>query len=179
MLKTLKMTVAAAAAVMVMTGSASALTAVTAGNSYDITSDNLFIGAASSNGGAGSYSVTFTSPTDPLVGKSNASVTLGVLSTFKGLTVSWLDSATSSVLNTATVIAGITSLNTTFSGASLSQKLVFNWSDSQLTSSGRPVKFDFDVSAVPLPAGGLLLLTALGGLGMVRRRKTGAAVAAA
>ncbi len=179
MLKTLKITAAAVAAVVVMTGSASALTGVTSGGSYDITSDNAFIGAASSNGGAGSYSVNFTSPTDPLRGKSNASLTQIVLGAFTGLTVSWLDAATSSILNTAAVVTGVTSLNTTFSGANLSQNLVFNWTDSKLLSNGQPVKFDFDVSAVPLPAGGLLLLTALGGLGVVRRRKTGAAVAAA
>ena len=45
--------------------------------------------------------------------------------------------------------------------------LVISWSDS---TAG--VEFDFDVSTVPLPAGGLLLLTALGGLGISRRRKT-------
>ncbi len=179
MLKTLKMTAAAAAAVMVMAGSASAVTVATAGNSYDITSDNLFVGAVASNGGAGTYSVNFTSPVDPLKGKSNASLTSGILNTFQGLTISWYDAATNSVLNTASVVAGITSLSTTFSGANLSQNLVFNWTDSKLTKNGLPIQFDFDVSAVPLPAGGLLLLTALGGLGMVRRRKTGAAVAAA
>ncbi len=178
MFKTLKMMTVAVAATVLMAGSASALTSVSAGSSYDITSDNLFVGAAESNGGAGSYSVNFTSPVDPLQGKANASVTLNVLGTFKGLTMSWLDSATSSVLNTASVLAGVTSLNTTFSGASLSQNLVFSWTDSKLTNSGQPVKFDFDVSAVPLPAGGLLLLTALGGLGLVRRRKTGVAAAA-
>jgi len=179
MLKTLKMTAAAAAAVMVMSGSASAVTVATTGNTYDITSDNLFVGAVGSNGGAGTYTVNFTSPTDPLRGKSNASLTQAILGTFQGLTISWYDAATNSVLNTASVVAGITSLSTTFAGANLSQNLVFNWTDSTLTKNGLPIKFDFDVSAVPLPAGGLLLLTALGGLGLIRRRKTGAAAAAA
>ena len=176
MFKTLKMMTVAVAATVMMAGSASALTMVSQGNSYDITSDNLFIGAASSTGGAGSYSVNFTSPTDPLVGNSNASLTLRVLGTFKGLTMSWLDAATSSVLSTTAVLAGTTSLNTTFTGASLSQNLVFSWSDSK-GSPGSPVRFEFDVAAGPLPAGALLLLTALGGLGLVRRRKTGAVAA--
>ena len=65
-------------------------------------------------------------------------------------------------------------LNTLFSSAStsLSQTLVFSWAGSTAPSNGGVIGFDFDVSAVPLPAGGMLLLTALGGLVLMRRRQT-------
>ncbi len=66
MFRTLKMMIAAVAAAVMMTGSANALTSVSAGNSYDINSDNMFFGAAASNGGAGSYSVTVTSEGEPM-----------------------------------------------------------------------------------------------------------------
>ncbi|WP_320178722.1 VPLPA-CTERM sorting domain-containing protein [Roseovarius pacificus] len=166
MFKTLKLMAAALATAVLMAGSASALTVVSTGNSYDITSDNLFLGAATSNGGAGSYSVNFFSPIDPVLGKANASVTLNVLGTFSGLTMNWVDAATNTVLQSTAVLTGVTTLNTMFTAPNLNQNLVFNW-----TGSAQGVTFDFDVAAVPLPAGGLLLLTALGGLGLARRRK--------
>lgn len=179
MLKSLKMMAAALTAAVVMAGSASALTSVSAGGSYDITSDNAFIGSVSSFGGPGSYSVNFTSPIDPLVGTANASVTIKVLGAFTGLTMSWVDANTNTVLDATSVLGGVqTTLKTLFSSVSpnsLSQNLVFSWADSQATTNGGPITFDFDVSAGPLPAGGVLLLTALGGLALTRRRKMTAA----
>ena len=178
MFRTLKMMAAGLVTAIFMAGSASALTHVSAGGSYDITSDNLFFGAVDTGpGGGGTYSVNFTSPSGPVLGKAGASITLRLLNAAfpAGLTMSWVDANNpNNVLATTAILGDVTTkLNTIFSASSpntLSQNLVFSWA-----ASSPGVTFDFDVAAVPLPAGGLLLLTALGGLGLVRRRKAAAA----
>lgn len=177
MFKSLKTMLVALAAVVLMSSAASAVTVVSAGGTYDIKSDPLFIGTATSPGGPGSYAVNFTSPVDPLIGQANASVTINVFGLFTGLTMSWVDTANPSNVFATTAILGSglqTTLNTLFSSAStsLSQTLVFSWAGSTAPSNGGVIGFDFDVSAVPLPAGGMLLLTALGGLVLMRRRQT-------
>jgi len=62
---------------------------------------------------------------------------------------------------------GSTTLDTTFVAPNLTQYIQFAW-DGSSAGAG----FDFSVSAVPVPAGALLLGTALVGLGFARSRKT-------
>lgn len=139
---------------------------VEGGGVYDITADNFFFGNVTSSGGSGSYAVDFTSSTDPLDATANASVTVLVGTLFKDLMVSWVKTSTNAVLASEAIVSPLTQLRTTFGTPNLDQSLVFSWSDSQAEAG-----FDFDVSAVPLPAGGLLLLTALGGAAVLRRRR--------
>lgn len=139
------------------------------GGPYDITSDDFFFGNVSAAGGAGTYAVDFTSTVDPLDAIANASVTVLVEGLFDNLNVEWVNTGTNAVLASEVVTAPSVSIQTTFGTPNLDQTLVFSWTSSQVGAG-----FDFDVSAVPLPAGGLLLLTALGGMAVLRRRRKAA-----
>lgn len=62
-------------------------------------------------------------------------------------------------------------LGSNFSGpaAAVGELFLYNWDSNTGDNSG---SIEATVSAVPLPAGGLLLLGALGGIAALRRRKT-------
>ena len=94
-----------------------------------------------------------------------------VASTFTDLVISWINAADSSVIASAPISPVETTLDTLFtSPGALSQILAISWSSS---STDPRVGFDVtvEVSPVPLPAGVLLLMTAVGGLGVMRARR--------
>lgn len=161
------------AAIMLAPAMASATTIVVEGGGpYDVTSDTLFTGIVISfAGGPGTYTVDFVSPGAAIAAIADAAVTTADIDTiFTDLTMSWLDGAS---LNTLVLSPGIDTLSTVFSGAFLSQRLQFSWTDSVQLAG-----FGYDVSTapapVPLPASVLLLGAALAGLGLLRRRRNAA-----
>ena len=145
---------------------------ITENGSHDILSARTFVGHAESTPtGAGSFFAEFHSAIDPTDGNFTAAITGGNLSQFENLTISWLNSDKTVTLSSILVAPGLNTLSTTFTSPNLSQYLKLSWDGSKV--DGGSVNFDV-VGTIPLPAGGLLLLTALGGLGFARRRKQAA-----
>ena len=153
---------------------AEAVTVVVENGSYDISGSEVFIGDVTASGGAGSWEVRFNSLVDPLYGLANASVTNIVAGTFSNLVMSWVAVSDGFVLDSIVVTPPIVSLSTKFTtsgilgGDDIDQWLRFTWDNSL---DGASFDFDVTISPIPLPAGGLLLIGALGGLAVLRRRK--------
>lgn len=109
-------------------------------------------------------------------GASTVTISLNALSLVQGLTMSWIDALTNTVLSSTPVTGSDVSLTTKFEDPdTLIQTMKVSWTGVKPNPvTGKPpAAFDGDVAltTVPLPAGLLLMGTALAGLGIVRRRK--------
>jgi hypothetical protein len=154
-------------------GVSAATIAVEGGGPYDVSTETLFTGiVVSSADGAGSYVLDFFTSGPDVTAVADAAVTEATIDTsFTDLTMSWIDGLN---LNTLVAATGVDTLTTAFNSGFPVQKLVFEWSDSDV---GAGFRFDVETTPVPLPASVLLLGAAFAGLGVATRaRKSGAAV---
>ena len=156
---------------MPMTASAAlvSLTEGGAANSFTI-NDALFYAEAPISG-AGVGSRTFSLDATPPQGTalSLETSTLEFVGQFSGLSVT-LDGA-SLVQVGATATSRVFGIDSIFDATNgFSKTLVIAWTN--IAGQGAGILIQAQASAVPIPAAGLLLLTALGGAAAMRRRKT-------
>lgn len=125
-------------------------------------------------GGAGSRSFTFVvDGSDAPLPMTAAAAHLRLTGNLVGAFLSWFDGTTTTTVNLDPIIyygmpyMWTGALQTLFTSPDkLTQTVTIGW-----TSYRGPIQLSLAVAAVPLPAGGVLLLGALGGLAMVRRRR--------
>jgi len=133
-----------------------------------------FLGNVDALGGAGDFTVTF-SATPTNYGEMELTIGGGFLALFDDLKVGWQTVGGSVLTAIDPIVEGTGILQTTFDVVNSTQKLVFSWTDSVDSTVGGTLEgrgFDFEVSPVPVPAAGFLLIGALGALGVARRRKS-------
>ena len=156
----------AAVAVFLAPLSANALTTMVDGGTYNLATDNVFIYEEVIT--EADASRTFTLYVDPYQALALGTVDLVYfpVGTTSGMTVTFGGDAVTVTDDGAKFAASINSL---FDGPGLAnaKDLVISWTGAK---PGAGEQLTVRVSAVPLPAGFLLLGTALIGAGMVRRR---------
>jgi len=177
-------TSAVAAVVAIAPMAASAVT-IADGGSTVITSSESYTGLVAVDGGAGMWTHKFEADFATVSGADatvDVSVVRGVRDTFNDaagnstLSVSWLAVDGMQIFSTdasADIDSLETVLTTTFGeDPDNIRYLKFNW-DQSIAGNGFDFSVDVnvdDVAPVPVPAAGLLLLTALGGAAAMRRR---------
>jgi hypothetical protein len=142
------------------------------GGNYDIFGGPYFFGASfDGTDGAGVFAFNFFngSATDKTVGVTIGTVLQTAFSAVftSGVTAEWLNGGS------AFIPQGVTSTFeiTTLLAPGTADTLKVTYGD--VVGGGR-ADIDLVIAAVPLPAGGLLLIGALGGLAALRRRKKAA-----
>lgn len=127
--------------------------------------------------GAGDRTFTFVADAaDTPLPAMAANFTLTFGGVFVNPKFSWFDGIDTTFGTIVTFNNGLVvdELMTTFTDPDrLTQILTFSWDDYSVTSDAQ-AQISISVSAVPLPAGGLLLLTALGGVAALRRKRKAA-----
>lgn len=153
------------ASTLLPSGAPSPNNTIADGGTYDIKAGPYFWDATFNGGdAAGSVSFTFT---NAALSSATAGVTQGTVlqftGSFDGVTVAWANGGSQSVAPNTNAIINISTLIT---GGS-SDVLTVSWG----AVSGAKANIDLDIAAVPLPAGGLLLTTALVGAAGLRRKR--------
>ncbi len=164
---------AAAQAAVVNINDGDTINPINPGDNY------LFEQVLTGTGGAGSFSFTFMAdpadaPLPVLAATANLFSVTGA--TLAGAYLSWFDGTDTVTEMLGDITFGSTvlgvggALSTLFTDPdALTQVLTLGWE----SRSGN-IQVSVNVAAIPLPAGGLLLIGALGGLAVLRRRKAAA-----